>query len=213
MRVAVHHHGSANGAAEVVADLAARGVESHPFAADLLLPDAPRALVDRVAEHFGAFDVLVNSAATMDRLPFELTTPDQWDRVIALNLRAPFFLSQAAARHMREEGAIVNIADLAAFETWPGYLPHGVSKSGVVYLTRALARVLAPRIRVNAVAPGVVLLPVGWDPESAERLAATTPLRRVGSADDVAHAVIALLANDYVTGTTITVDGGRRIRR
>jgi pteridine reductase len=113
---------------------------------------------------------------------------------------------------MRDGSAIINIADLAAYETWPAYVPHGMSKNGIVFMTRALARVLAPRIRVNAVAPGAVLLPEGWDTSSAERMASTTPLERLGSPEDVVQAVIALLRNEYVTGTTIMVDGGRRIR-
>jgi pteridine reductase len=106
----------------------------------------------------------------------------------------------------------VNIADLAAFETWPAYVPHGITKAGVVQMTRALARVLAPRIRVNAVAPGTVLLPPDWDEAAAERLNATTPLRRLGSPDDVVQAVLYLLDADYVTGETIVVDGGRHVR-
>jgi len=135
-----------------------------------------------------------------------------WDDVFALNLRAPFFASQAAAARMTDGGAIVNLADLAAFETWPGYVPHGISKAGVVQMTRALARTLGPRIRVNAVAPGAVLLPETWDEGAAERLASTTPLRRLGSPADVVRAVLYLLDADYVTGETLIVDGGRHVR-
>jgi len=109
-------------------------------------------------------------------------------------------------------GAIVNIADLAAFEHWTGYPVHVISKAGVVTMTEVLARALAPRIRVNAIAPGAVLLPDGWDAEARARLEATTPLRRLGRPDDVVNAMIYLLENDYVTGETIVVDGGRRIR-
>jgi pteridine reductase len=130
-----------------------------------------------------------------------------------LNLRAPFLISQEAARHLPDGGSIINIADLAAFETWPGYLPHGVSKSGVVYLTRALARVLAPRIRVNAIAPGTVLLPHEFDEQAAAHLTETTPLMRDGSPEDVVQAMRYLLEATYVTGETIIVDGGRHVRR
>jgi pteridine reductase len=158
-------------------------------------------------------DVLVNSAASMVRTPFGEVTAERWDEILALNLRAPFLLAQAAARVLPEGGSIINIADLAAFEAWPGYIPHGVSKSGLVYLTRALARVLAPKVRVNAVAPGTVLLPEGWEKESGERLRETTPLGRLGSPSDVTQAVLYLLEASYVTGETIIVDGGRHIRR
>jgi pteridine reductase len=112
----------------------------------------------------------------MERTPVGEVTVDAWDAMFALNLRAPFFAAQAAgAVHGRARRAIVNIADLAAFETWPAYVPHGITKAGVVQMTRALARALAPRVRVNAVAPGVVMLPDRWDETSAERLRRTTP--------------------------------------
>jgi pteridine reductase len=134
--------------------------------------------------------------------------------VMALNLRAPFFLSQAAAAHLKQShGAIVNIADLAAFETWPAYLPHGISKSGIVDMTRALAMVLAPEVRVAAIAPGTVLLPEGWSDEGAEHLIATTPLRRNGNPKDVTDTVLFILDSDYLTGETIIVDGGRHVRK
>ncbi|HEU4566052.1 MAG TPA: SDR family oxidoreductase, partial [Gemmatimonadaceae bacterium] len=213
MRVAVHYHASRAGADETARRIAAAGSEARVFAADLRDVAACERLVDEVASSFGALDVLVNSAAVMLRTPVGEVTAGQWDDIFALNLRAPFFLARAAARAMGERGgAIVNIADLAGLEVWPGYLPHGASKAGVIYLTRALARTLAPRVRVNAVAPGAVLLPDDWPEESAERLARTTPLQRLGAPEDVAGAVLYLLEADYVTGDTIVVDGGRHVR-
>jgi pteridine reductase len=214
MRVAVHFRGAAAGADETCRAVEAAGGEAHPFQADLGAPEAPAALVETAAAHFGGLDVLVNSAAVMERTPVAEVTPDAWDAMFAVNLRAPFFAAQAAARVMGERGgAIVNLADLAAFETWPAYVPHGISKAGVVQMTRALARALAPRVRVNAIAPGVVMLPAGWDARASERLRSTTPLARHGSADDVAEAMLYLLGADFVTGETIRVDGGRHIRR
>ena len=212
-RVAVHYHGSDAGAAETAAEIERGGGVARLFAADLRDPDAPAALVHEVADAFGALDVLVNSAAVMERTPVGTVTPAAWDAMFALNLRAPFFAAQAAAGRLRDGGCIVNVADLAAFETWPAYVPHGISKAGVVQMTRALARVLAPRVRVNAVAPGAVLLPDDWDEAAAERLAATTPLRRLGSPADVVTAVRYLIAADYVTGETLVVDGGRHVRQ
>ncbi|HUX33820.1 MAG TPA: SDR family oxidoreductase [Gemmatimonadaceae bacterium] len=216
MRVAVHYHGSQAGADESARLIRAAGGQAEPVGADLADPAAPAALIHDVVAQFGALDVLVNSAAVMERTPFGETTVEQWERIFALNLRAPFFLAQAAAPHLARAaggGAIVNIADLAAFETWPAYLPHGLSKHGVVRLTESLARVLAPAVRVNAVAPGTVLLPDDWSPADAERLRETTPLERHGSPDDVVQAVLYLLDAEFVTGETIVVDGGRRIRR
>lgn len=213
MRVAVHYRGSVDGARATCERIAVAGGEAVAFAADLAEPDAPARLVETVAAHFGVFDVLVNSAAVMERTPVGEVTVAAWDAMFAVNLRAPFFCAQAAAAAMGERGgAIVNIADLAAFETWPAYVPHGITKAGVVQMTRALARVLAPRVRVNGIAPGTVLLPPDWDEAAAARLNATTPLGRLGSPDDVVQAVLYLLAADYVTGETIVVDGGRHVR-
>ena len=214
MRVAVHYNGSAEGARETAADIARSGGEATLFQEDLSQPDGPARLVNAVAESMRGLDVLVNSAAIMERTPLDSVTPTDWDTTFALNARAPFFASLAARSHMPERGgAIVNIADLAALETWPAYIPHGLSKSVVVQMTRSLARSLAPSIRVNAVAPGVVMLPDGWDEDAGERLRRTTPLARLGSANDVVGAVIYLLEADYVTGETLVVDGGRHVRR
>ena len=214
MRVAVHYNSTADGAKETLRAIKKAGGSGETFGADLTRPEQLVGLVESVVKRFGGLDVLVNSAAVMLRTPLAETDASQWDDIMALNLRAPFLLSQAAAPHLRRaRGAIVNIADLAAFETWPDYLVHGLSKSGVVYLTRALARVLAPEIRVGAVAPGTVLLPDGWSEADAERLRGTTPLQRNGSPEDVSNAVLFILGADYFTGDTIIVDGGRHIRK
>lgn len=213
MRVGVHYAGSQKGARKTADEITAAGGDAVTLPGDLIDPATAPRLIEHATKVFGQLDVLVNSAAVMLRTPVGEVLVEDWDAMFALNLRAPFFLSQAAARVMGERGgAIVNIADLAAFETWRGYIPHSITKAGIVQMTRGLAHVLAPRIRVNAVAPGPVLLPDGWTPEQAERLIATTPLGRVGSPDDVAQAVLYLLSADYVTGETIIVDGGRHVR-
>jgi len=211
MHVVVHHHGSADGAGRTAAAIAEAGGTATTIAVDLTAPDAPDRLL-------GAFDtarlaVLVNSAAVMTRTPVGQVTVAQWDALFALNLRAPFFLAQAASNALSVNGGtIVNIADIAAYETWPGYVPYSLTKSGMVHMTASLARAMAPRVRVNAVAPGAVVLPEAWDEGAAERLAQTTPLGRLGSADDVVRAVLYLVDADYVTGQTIAVDGGRLVR-
>ena len=212
--VAVHYNESEKGAREVVSEIEQGGGRAKSFGADLTDAGRARSLPDQVASQLGALDVLVNSAAIMKRTPFGETAVEAFDEIVALNLRAPFFISQAAAPHLkRAKGCIVNIADLAAFETWPGYVPHGISKAGVVYLTKALARVLAPDVRVNGIAPGTVLLPDDFSGKDAAHLAATTPLKREGSPQDVVEAMLFLLGNDYITGETIVVDGGRHVRR
>ena len=213
MRVAVHHHGSTEGAAEVVHALADGPGEGWAVAADLAQPDASEQLVRDTVSHFGALDVLINSAAVMIRTPLDDVTVAQWDQMFAINLRAPFFCARAAAQAMGTRGgAIVNIADLAGMESWPAYIPHGITKAGVIQMTHALARTLAPAVRVNAIAPGTVLLPESWSAEDAARLVSTTPLRRLGAPADVVQAVLYLLEADYVTGDVLMVDGGRHIR-
>ena len=213
MRIAVHYHASVAEADETVRLARSAGApDAWTVAADLRDPAAIFRLVDGVAAHGGSLDVLVNSAAEMKRTPFDTVTPAEWDDIMALNMRSPFFCSQAAARHMTGGGAIVNIADLAALETWPEYIPHGISKAGVMQMTRALARKLAPAIRVNAVVPGAVLLPEHWTKEDADKLIRTTPLGRLGAPEDVGHAVVYLLESDYVTGDAVVVDGGRHLR-
>jgi pteridine reductase len=214
MHVAVHYNHSADGARATQEMIERSGGKATIFQSDLGDARAPAELVEKIASELGALAVIVNSAAVMERTPVGTVTPQAWDAIFALNLRAPFFISQAAAPIMKAGGgAIVNIADLAAFESWPGYLPHSISKAGVVKMTSALARVLAPEIRVNAIAPGTVLLPVDWSAEAGDRLISTTPLKRLGSPDDVVGAMLYLLGADYVTGETLIVDGGRHIRK
>jgi pteridine reductase len=212
MRVAVHYHGAEQGARETARAIAASGGEAFAIRADLRDAGAPAQLVAEAVERLGPLDVLVNSAAVMIRTPFEEVSEGVWDEIFALNLRAPFFCAQAAAPRMNDGGVIINIADLAAFEPWTGYIPHGASKAGVVHITRALAKRLAPRLRVNAVAPGAVLLPDEWSEDDEEGLVRTTPLGRIGSPEDVTQAVLYLIDARYVTGQTIIVDGGRHVR-
>lgn len=212
--VAVHYHGSARGAAETVSAIRAAGRRAELLPADLSDAAAARTLADQAARALTRLDVVVNSAAIMVQQSVESVTPESWDATLDLNLRAMFFVSQGAIPHLRRsKGKIVNIADLAGLEPWPTYLPHCVSKAGVIMLTKALARALAPDIAVNAVAPGAVLLPGDWDDQSREHIRATTPLARIGTPADVVAAVRFLLADtDYATGTVLVIDGGRLIR-
>jgi pteridine reductase len=213
MKVAVHYAGSEKGARATAEEIIRRGSEARTLPGDLVDPATGQRMVEHAVKVFGSLDVLVNSAAVMLRTPVGEVLVEDWDMMFALNLRAPFFLCQAAARAMGERGgSIVNIADLAAFEAWRSYVPHSITKAGVVQMTRGLAHALAPKIRVNAIAPGAVLLPEGSTQELADKLISTTPLGRIGSPEDVANAVLYLLSADYVTGETLIVDGGRHVR-
>lgn len=213
MRVAVHYASSKTGADEAVALITAAGGEGSSFQADLTNPEHITSLLRAIERHFGALDLLVNSAASMTRTPFGEVSVADFDAAIALNLRAPFLLAQAAARLLeRNDGAVINIGDHMASEPWRGYLPHAVAKAGVEALTRHLASAMAPHVRVNCVVPGAVLAPEGWGVEHQVAFANETPLRRIGSPDDVTDAVVYLAQAPYVTGETLRVDGGRHVR-
>jgi pteridine reductase len=213
MTLAIHHNSSAAGAAELREEIVRAGGRADCFAADLADPVAARELPRRVAAHFGRLDLLVNSAAVMHRLRFEDTTPEQYDIILDLNLRAAFFCAQGAAGALRAaRGKVINMADLGGLEPWPGFAAHSLSKAGVVMLTKVLARALAPEVTVNAIAPGTVLVPEEYDAEERDRLARTTPLGRLGTPADAVAALLYLVDADFVTGEVLVVDGGRLLR-
>lgn len=214
MSVGVHYHASGAEANVTLHALRELGVEAELFPADLRDPAAARDLPGRIAAKFGRLDVLVNSAAVMLPAAVEDTSPQLWDELMDLNLRGAFFVAQGAIPHLRAaRGKIINLADVGGLEPWPRYAAYCISKAAVIMLTTALARALAPEVTVNAVAPGAVMPPEEWDDAAREHLARTTPLGRLGSADDVVAAALYLLeGGDYVTGETIVVDGGRLIR-
>ncbi len=211
--VAVHYNSSDAGARETVDAIKARGGSATAFQGNLVDAACPQILIDEVVATMGGLDVLINSAAVMERTPVGEVTVEQWDSMFALNLRAPFFLAQAAAKVLPAGSVIINISDLAAYESWPAYVPHAITKAGIIRMTESLARVLGPDIRVNAIAPGAVLLPDEWNGDEADKLAETTPLKRVGDAADAVGAMLYLLDANFVTGETIVVDGGRRVRK
>jgi pteridine reductase len=211
--IAVHHHASAAGAEETLRTARDAGRRAERFPGDLREAGVAKALPDRVVQTFGRLDILINSAAVIARADFAGITPEAWHDTMALNLSAAFFVSQGAAPHLRaRHGKIVNLADVAAFEVWPSYLPLNISKAAVVMLTQGLARVLAPDVTVNAVAPGAILPPDDWPEDARAHLIDTTPLKRLGRPDDIVQAVLFLLRSDYVTGVVLPVDGGRLIR-
>ena len=208
--VAIGYLRSGVAARATARELGVLGVRAIALRADLAVPVEARRLVAQVVRRLGRLDVLVNKAALFYRTPLLTTTPAQFDRLIAVNLRGAFFCSQAAARAMgRRGGRIINIADVGAVRAWPGYIPYGISKAGVVMLTKGLAAALAPAIQVNAVGPGVVLLPEGFPRASQRRIAARIPMERNGEPADVAEAVCFFATCPrYITGQILFVDGG-----
>jgi pteridine reductase len=213
MSVALHYHESEDGARELHEEIVRSGGHAACFQANLTDAGAAEDLPQQVARRMGGLDVLVNSAAVMRRLSLEETTPEAWDAILNLNLRSVFFCTRGAAPALRQaHGKVVNLADLAGLEPWPGFAAHSISKAGVVMLTRVLARSLAPEVTVNAIAPGAVLVPEDYGSEDRDRLVRSTPLRRLGSPADVVAALLYLLeGGDYVTGEILVVDGGRLV--
>jgi pteridine reductase len=175
---------------------------------DVSRPDEARALVERAAAELGGLDLLVNAAsAGFEPRPVEDVSEDDWDKAVGSTAKASFFVTQAAAPHLRASslGLVVMIEDVAAYRPWPSFAPHCAGKAAQAMLTRVLARSLAPEIRVCGIAPG----PVAVEPGQEERRAAETLLGRIGSPDDIADAILYLVGAEFVTGSTIFVDGGR----
>ncbi|TMG81484.1 MAG: pteridine reductase [Betaproteobacteria bacterium] len=211
----IHYRDSEADASALIAELnAIRAKSAAKVKAELLAPIAPRALVSAAKDAFGRLDILVNNASSFFPVPVGQIEPSHWEELIGSNLRAPLFICQQAAPELAEhEGCIVNIVDIHAERPLKGYPVYSIAKAGLAAMTRSLALELAPRVRVNGVAPGAIAWPEDgqFEPGERERVIATTPLARTGSADDVAQAVHFLAVAAYVTGEIIAVDGGRSI--
>jgi pteridine reductase len=208
----IHYNQSADAAA-TVAEVEARGVRAIAVAADLGAPAGAQAVFEAAEREFGGVDVLVNSAASFHSGNVLTMSPEAWQHTLDVNLSGPFFCAQLAAQSMlrRGSGAMVNIADLSGLQPWARYPAHSVSKAGLLMLTKVLAKALAPAVRVNAIASGPVIKPPDWDEARWQAVGKRTLLKRTGSGYDVARATLFLLREDYITGTTLLVDGGRSI--
>jgi pteridine reductase len=213
VRLAVHYGSSAGPAEETVAQIKALDSDALPIQADLSRLDHAPSLIERAAAHFGRLDILVNSAAIFEPASLARTTEAVWDRHFAINLRAPFFLSQAFAAHVGKDrpGHIVNIADWRGIRPDTGYLAYSLTKAGLLAMTHGLALALSPNVQVNAIAPGLILPPPGKDQTYLERMARNVPAGRIGSPDEVVKALVFLLESDFVTGEVIFVTGGEHL--
>lgn len=210
--VVVNYHRSETDARRTVEEVEAMGRRALAVQADVSSRSDVAAMIDRVATEFGRLDVLVNSASLFRSTPFLSIDEKDWDRVLAVNLKGPFLVIQAAAALLAAQGGVVvNIADLSALQPWPGFAHHSVSKAGLAQLTRVAARALAPRVRVNCIAPGTVLPPEDYTQEQVADLRDHTALKRLGSPADVARALLYLVESDFVTGEIVVVDGGRSL--
>jgi pteridine reductase len=190
------------------------GIDVHHQPANMADEDEIKRLIESHRDRFGRLDVLINNASSFFPVALGQIELSHWEELVGSNLRAPLFISQEAAPELaKQEGAIINIVDIHAERPLKGYPVYSVAKAGLAALTRALALELAPRVRVNGVAPGAIAWPEDGqlDPGERERVMATTPLGRVGTPGDVAQAVHFLACAPYVTGQIVAVDGGRSI--
>ncbi len=215
--LAFSYHSSREIIERAVEECKNAGVHAEAFPADLLHPEDATSLIDETVHNFGSLDVLINLTSVYTQTPWESLQPDDYHKMLAANLTAPYFTAVAAARAMRRQpsenglqGKIIHFTDWAVDRPYRGYLPYLVAKGGLVTLTKALAVELAPTITVNAIAPGTVEPPPNVTPVQLEEIKASSALNRIGSADDVNRAVLYLLeGTDFVTGEVFRVDGGR----
>lgn len=211
--VVITYNSSAGPAEETVADIQAMGRGALSLQANFNEPLDMERVVGEIVDHVGHLDVLVNSAAIFEPGRWHDTTEANWDRHFAINLKAPFFLSQAFARAVGEDarGHIVNIADWRGVRPGTDHVAYTLTKAGLIAMTKSLALALAPRIQVNAIAPGLILPPPGRDDSYLEDKAPSIPLQRPGSAEAIVDAVLYLVRSDFVTGDLVYVTGGEHL--
>src|SRR5579872_2668311 len=207
--VVIHYRSSADDARKAVAEIEKLGRRPIALQADLDDVSQIRTLFEQIAAQLGRLDILVNSAASFVQEEFARTTEKEWSESLDTNLKAPFFCSQAAAPLLKKtNGCIINFADVGGILGWTGYIPHSISKAGVIMLTKCLAKELAPEVRVNALAPGTITLPDDA-PELEANFIKQAPLERSGRPADIVDAVVYLATAKFVTGHTLVIDGGR----
>ena len=213
--LAIHCHRSLAEAERLAAELnAVRAASAEVFGGDLRDAAPPAQLVARTCARFGGLNLLINNASSFYPTPLGTITLSQWQDLMGTNLQAPLFMAQAAAAPLKaSRGAIINIVDIHGLRPLRDYTVYSTAKAGLIMLTRALARELAPDVRVNAVAPGAVLWPeAGMDEQRKQQILEQTPLHRPGSPADIARAVLFFAAEaPFVTGQILAVDGGRSI--
>ena len=211
--LAIHYHGSKEKALATVEEIQALGVNAHAFQANLSKYEEILDLFQEIDQTFEGLDILINSAAILLRRDLLEVDIHEWNQIMSLNLKGAFFcLQQAAIRmHSWGGGVIVNISDIIGRRPWAHYPVHSISKAGIEMLTKVAAIELAPEIRVNAIAPGLILPPDSMLPKRWQELADASLLQRPGSPEDVARAVLFLLKNDYISGETLVVDGGMQL--
>jgi pteridine reductase len=212
--LAIHYRNSKAEAEAVVAQIQSAGGRAQIFHADLENVTEIERMTAEVVAAFGRIDVLINSASIFVKKSLEEITERDWDSNFDTNLKAPFFLSKFAGASMRQNGAgkIINLGDSAAIRPYKNFIPYSISKAGLIGLTRSLAKALAPEVQVNCIALGPVMPPDHYDAAEIDRLRKLTLTKRLGTAEDVARAVLFLCeGTDFATGSTLMLEGGRML--
>lgn len=211
--IAFTYNSSESAAVQTEREIESLGVQVLTQRCDQSDPEQINATVQAVISRFMRLDGLVNSASVMPEVGFMDITPQEWDTILNINARGPFLFTQAVSKWMvgHEGGCVVNIIDESVVAPVPTIVHHGASKAALWNLTQSSALALAPKVRVNAVLPGAVMKPQGWDEAIWEALAESIPLKKMGTPEDVAHAVVYLMKEDFITGQVIVVDGGKTL--
>lgn len=213
--IVVHYNSSASDARRTVDEIKALGVDAIAVRANQANARQVRDAVGKAVKHFHNIHVLVTSAAVYRKTPFDTLTEEDWDYHIDANLKGPFLFALEVGRHMKARrlaGKIITFADWSAIRPYANYLPYCVSKAGVICLTKSLAKALGPKVQVNAIAPGPVLLPPDFTKAEIQEVIDATVVKRLGSPEDIVNSVVFLIeGSDFITGHTLLVDGGRLI--
>ena len=212
-QIVLHYHASKEDALKTQKEIKLLGVHCHLAQANLAKSEHILAMTQELAKNKIKIDILVNSASLFYKTPIDSVTESDWDTLMNANLKSYFLLSREIGLEMKKGGGgkIINIADWSGFRPYRDYVPYCVSKGGLITLTKALARDLAPNVYVNAVAPGPVMKPEDLSEEENQKIIQRIPLGHWGKPEDIACAVSFLSESDYINGTVLVVDGGRSI--
>ncbi len=210
----IHYNSSESEAKKLIQEIKEMKVEVVGYQADLSKYAELKGMTRKILADLGGVDVIVNSASAFFKTPLPMTTEAEWDQLLAVNLKAPFFLSQHLAPPMKTkgEGRIINIADWAGLKPYKDYLPYCISKAGLIAMTQGLAKTLAPEILVTAVCPGPVLPPPDFSEEEKRKIAKQTLVGRWGNPEDIAKMVVFLAESDFITGHYYLVEGGELLK-
>lgn len=212
MRVIIHYNQSRNDALTTCNEIGSIGADAWPVFADLRSKQSVDEMESAVLERYDQIDLLINNAAVYYKTPLEKLSIEDWDHIMDVNLRGAFLCSIGIGKRMKAQGSgrIINIADWSFDRPYADYLPYCVSKAGVVSLTKALAKTLAPEVQVNCISPGAILMQEGLPAEVCEKAKEHTLVKRLGEPSDIAEAVLYLAScSEFITGANIMIDGGR----